>query len=107
MRCNPSHRIYNARWKQTTRAIAREALDARLFVGVYPCALVYADKGRKVAGDYARLATLIYATLALEFAPDCPAYWRPIIEADAKRVQARRGENFSVSASGQFVRLGG
>lgn len=107
MRRNPSHKVYERRYKATARTLSREALAARLFVGVFPCALVYADKGREKHGDYARLASLDYATLTLTYAPDCPTYWRPIIAEDAKRVQARRGEDFSVSACGQFVRLGG
>lgn len=37
----------------------------RLFSGVYPCGIVYADRYREKGGDYARLAFLPYDTLQL------------------------------------------
>ena len=55
-------------WKTVRNRFARmsremqAAADAekarqRLFAGVFPCGIVYVDKGREVAGDYARLAS--------------------------------------------------
>ena len=80
---------------------------ARLFVGVYPCGIVYADRSRTRAGDYARCAFLSYRTLALEIEPDCPAVLRALIKSDAAKIQARKGEAFQVSTVGQSVWLGG
>jgi hypothetical protein len=77
-----------------------------LFIGVYPCGLVYADRGREVAGDYARLAFLPYRTLAVEWAGDCPEAFKPAIRASVADMQARRGQPFEVSTSGQNVTLG-
>ena len=72
----------------------------RLFIGIYPCGIVYADKGREVSGDYARLAFLPYRELVVGFEPDCPAAFKPLIEADAARMQARRGERFELDVCG-------
>lgn len=80
--------------------------DPRLFIGVYPCGLVYADRSRERHGDYVRLAFLPYASLVLQIAPDCPTSLRAEIEADARAMQAKRGERYEVSASGQTVILG-
>lgn len=82
----------------------QQDLSARLFAGVYPCGIVYADRGRERGGDYARLAFLPYATLRLQVEKDCPAALRALIEADAKRYRA--GEELQISSSGQTVRLG-
>ena len=79
----------------------------RLFVGVYPAGISYADRSREKHGDYARCAFLPFRSLVLEVESDCPKALRALIEADAARIQARRGELFEVSASGQTVRLGG
>lgn len=79
----------------------------RIFCGVYPAGLVYADRQREVAGDYARLAFLPYATLEPEFERSCPRELRVSIEADVAAMQARRGELFEISTCGQTVLLGG
>lgn len=81
----------------------------RLFAGVYPCGIVYADRKREKAGDYLRLAFLSYTTLKLEWEPNAsmPADLRDEIERDAGLIQARKGELFQISSSGQTVRLGG
>jgi hypothetical protein len=107
VRRNPSHKVYDRRWKQHSRELAREAARERLFVGVFPAGIVYADRKREKAGDYARCAFLAYATLKLDIEPDCPAALRALIVADAAKIQARAGELFQVSTSGQSVRLGG
>ena len=78
----------------------------RLFIGVYPTGLVYADRAVEVHGDYKRLAFLPYRELVLKVEPDCPAELRAMIEADAATVIARRGERFDTSACGQHVTLG-
>jgi hypothetical protein len=72
--------------------MTEEEAKARLFAGIYPGGLVYADTGREKHGDYARLAFLSWATLQLDVEKDCPAKFREAIEADAAKVQARPGE---------------
>ena len=78
----------------------------RLFAGVYPCGIVYADRAREVAGDYARAAFLDYKTLELQFEPTCPRELRAQIAEDAATIQARRGKSFQISTSGQTIILG-
>ena len=80
--------------------------DERLFVGVMPTGIVYADRSREVDGDYARCAFLPFDTLALDVSPKCPEELRGPIRADAATIIARRGEKFAISASGQTVVLG-
>ena len=78
----------------------------RLFSGIYPCGIVYADRKVEVAGDYKRLGFLSYATLQLDLEADCPADLREPIIRDAAAIQAREGQRFRVSSSDQFVMLG-
>jgi hypothetical protein len=81
-------------------------LDERLFAGIYPEGIVYADRQRERSGDYARLAFLSFGTLTLEIERDCPEELRQRIVADAGRIQARKGEPFQISTSGQAITLG-
>jgi hypothetical protein len=78
----------------------------RLFAGVFPCGISYADRTREVAGDYKPLAFLPFSTLHPKFEKDCPPGLRALIEADMAVIQARRGEHFQVSTCGQTVLLG-
>ena len=80
--------------------------EERLFVGVMPTGIVYADRSREVDGDYTRCAFLPYTTLALEVAPKCPKDMLRLIEAHAATIIAKRGEKFPISASNQTVVLG-
>lgn len=82
--------------------------DYRLFIGVYSTGLSFADKDRELHGDYMKLAFLPYRTLELEWtgAP-MPASLRAAIKDEAAKLRRRRGELFSISSSGQTVRLGG
>jgi hypothetical protein len=82
-------------------------MSERLFIGVYPAGIVYADRTRECGGDYQRLAFLAYDTLHLSIRSSCPEALRPEIEAHAATIQARRGEIFEVSTAGQTIRLGG
>ena len=82
------------------------SVEDRLFVGVMPTGIVYADRSREVDGDYARCAFLPFDTLALEIAPKCPEDMLDAIKADAATIIARRGEHFKISASDQTVVLG-
>ena len=81
----------------------------RLFAGVYPCGIVYSDRARERHGDYLRLAFLPFRTLRIEWEPGItiPADLRAAIMRDAAGMEAKRGELFPVSSSGQCVRLGG
>jgi hypothetical protein len=81
-------------------------VNSRIFSGVFPTGISYADRQREETGDYKRLAFLSFSTLVLEVRPDCPHGLRTEIEADAARIQARRGEHFQVSTCGQTVLLG-
>lgn len=79
----------------------------RLFAGVYPAGIVYADRSRQKGGDYLKLAFLPYRSLVLEWEPVVMPEWlREQIERDAAKIIVRRGELFEVSTSGQTVRLG-
>lgn len=78
----------------------------RIFCGVYPCGLVYADRHREKHGDYARLAFLSYRTLELELEKDCPAELVAEIQASAAGMQAKRGQPFQISTTGQSITLG-
>jgi len=77
----------------------------RLFVGVYPGGLVYADRKVEQHGDYKRVALLTYDTLELQISdPDSPLLDEVI--SDAAIYQARKGERFDISTSGQYITLG-
>ncbi len=81
--------------------------NARLFMGVYPTGIVYADKSREKDGDYARCAFLSFSTLELQWEKDCPGDLRAEIERDAARIQSMRGQPYPIDASGHTVILGG
>jgi hypothetical protein len=81
-------------------------MSDRLFIGVFPAGISYADRHREEHGDYAKLAFLPYDTLQLKVYDGCPAELRTEIEADAATIQARRGEQFQVSSCAQYVTLG-
>lgn len=40
--------------------------EERLFVGMYPCGIVYSDRAKTEYGDYQKVAFLPYNTLKLE-----------------------------------------
>jgi hypothetical protein len=84
----------------------RQVEGDRLFSGIYPTGIVYADRAREVNGDYARLAYLNFDTLTLQVEHNCPADLRQRIEADAAEIQAMRGEQYRISTSNQTVLLG-
>lgn len=83
----------------------RETKD-RLFVGIFPEGISYADREREEHGDYKRLAFLHFDTLELEIYPGCPEDLRERIIKDASTIQAKAGELYPVSTSGQTVLLG-
>ena len=72
--------------------------NKRLFIGVYPTGLVYADRQVQVAGDYKRLATLNYQTLILETEPDCPKNLAAQIDKNAEEfINKWEGKQFPIS----------
>lgn len=77
--------------------------NKRLFVGVFPAGIVYADRQR----DHKTVALLSYATLVLHWRAEVDDELKAEIERNAATLQARRGEQFEVSATGQTVMLGG
>ena len=85
---------------------AQRPVSDRLFMGVYPGGIVYADKSREKDGDYARCAFLSFSTLELQWEKDCPGDLRAEIERDAARIQSMRGQPYPIDASGNTVILG-
>ena len=83
-----------------------EELNERIFVGKFPCGLGFADRMTERDGDYARLAFLSYATLELEFDAKCPEGMKAWITEFAAKIQARKGEQYQISSSGQTITLG-
>lgn len=81
-------------------------MSERLFIGVFPAGISYADRHREEHGDYAELAFLSYDTLELKVYENCPANLRTEIEAHAASIQSRRGQRFQVSGCNQTVLLG-
>ena len=78
----------------------------RLFSGVYPCGIVYADRWNEQHGDYKRVAFLPYKSLELDLYPDCPLELKAAIIKDAEGIIAQKGKAYPISASGQTVILG-
>lgn len=81
-------------------------MSDRLFIGVYPAGISYADRQRQEHGDYAKLAFLPYDTLQLKVYEGCPADLRARIETHAATIQSQRGQRFQVSSCNQTVILG-
>lgn len=78
----------------------------RLFCGVFPGGLVYADRGREKNGDWANLAFMPFSTLEVKIQADCPKALIPLIQDSVRGMQARRGEEFPISTCGQSIILG-
>ncbi len=81
-------------------------MSDRLFIGVFPGGISYADRGREKHGDYAPLAFLPYDTLKLQVELDCPPALLALVHEHAATVQARRGQAMCISVAGQTVMLG-
>lgn len=79
---------------------------ARLFIGVTATGIVYADRSREVAGDYAHCAFLPYRSLAPLWGKSCPGELKADISAHMESMVRRKGERFQTSSSGQTVQLG-
>jgi hypothetical protein len=78
----------------------------RVLTCVFSTGVAWADRERERDGDYVRLAFLPFDTLELKVAPDCPEHLKAGIQREAAAVQARRGQEYQISTSGQTVRLG-
>jgi hypothetical protein len=75
----------------------------RLFCGLYPEGVVYADRGATANGDYKRLAFLSYRGLRLTIEPDCPPFLADKIRKDA--AMFKPGDHLVVTTCGQIVQL--
>jgi hypothetical protein len=80
--------------------------EPRLFIGIFPGGISYADREVEEHGDYKRLAFLGYFTLTLEIKADCPPELAEQIVKHAASIQARAGEKFYVDTCGHYVTLG-
>lgn len=85
---------------------SNENKEGRLFIGIFPAAISYADKQREEYGDYKRLALLPYRSLELIWFDDVPPELAGEIQEHAATIIAKRGELFEISSSGQTVMLG-
>lgn len=94
-----------ARFEPVEAACALAASE-RLFMGVFPAGIVYADRSREEFGDYLKLAFLPYDTLILDLRPRVPDDLRSLIEAHAAQMRARAGQEYQTSTCGQTVLLG-
>ena len=95
----------NIRVEPLNEATHRNYWKSSLFVGCFPTGLVYCDRQIEVNGDYKRIAYLNYGTLKLEI-DDPKSPLLPLVQEDAARMQARRGELFAI-AGNMSVTLGG
>jgi hypothetical protein len=82
------------------------ARNQRLFIGVYPTGIVYADRHVETRGEYKRLAFMPYDTLDLRHESVLPDELIGPINSHAGAIRAKRGQRFTISASGQTVLLG-
>lgn len=78
----------------------------RLFVGCFPTGFSFADRSRERHGDYVKLARIPYTTLEIEWEKDCPAEFKPLIEAQAADLRSRRGESYPIAGNAYAI-LGG
>lgn len=99
------YRIQFQRSRPLNQLLTPDQITARLFIGVFPCGISYADRGQTEFGDYKRVAFLPYDTLVFDVIDVRSPLLMAALE-DAVRVQARRGETFQVSTCGQTVLLG-
>lgn len=78
----------------------------RLFIGIYPTGIVYADREVEVNGDYRVIGRLPYDTLVLQLDYACPGELIDIVRREARKMYARAGEEFEYTTSRQTVLLG-
>lgn len=79
----------------------------RLFIGMFPTGISYADRQRERNGDYMRVAFLPFSTLELEWSPGRhPPELRKEVEKHAAAMMRRHGQAFRVDSAGHTVTLG-
>jgi len=78
----------------------------RLFIGFFPAGIVYADREIEEHGDYRRIGFLPYGTLVFEPHKSASGDLLAQARVHAMTIQARKGEKFQISSSGQYVVLG-
>ena len=100
----------NIKQPKAKSAMLRALMDLSEIVGQYcfPTGLVYADRTREDPStqDYKRLAYLNYSTLQLDIEPDCKTQLADYVISEAAKIQAMRGQLFSIAGNAQ-VMLGG
>lgn len=77
--------------------------NSRLFIGIFPCGIVYADREVEENHDYKRLAFLPYHTLQLQEEPLVPLHLLDRIRNDAASIVERKGQPFMISASQSII----
>ena len=77
-------------------------MKENLFIGVYPEGWLFCDRSK----DYKQIAFQSFRSLELEIS-DPSSSLVPLVKEYAEKMQARRGEKYIVSGSGQYVMLGG
>jgi hypothetical protein len=86
----------------------RNPSSQRLFMGITPTGISYADRQRERDGDYMKVAFLPFTSLRLQWEPgNHPPELIQAIREDSDRIIAMRGQPYEVSSSGQTVILGG
>ncbi len=92
---------------KTKSAMLRALMEMNEIVGQYcfPTGIVYADKTREdpTTRDYKRLGDLNYATLILKLELDCKGDVAHYVTAEAARIQAMRGQRFSIAGNMQVT----
>ncbi len=89
----------------TDNLIAGAGIAGRLFCGVFPEGFSWADRAKQERGDYKKVAFLSFRDLKFTvYDPKSPLL--ETVKREAAKLQARRGERFETSASGQGVTLG-
>ena len=74
----------------------------RLFCGIYPGGIVYADRAIEEDHDYKRVAFLAYDDLALRIDdPNSPLLGQ--VKQDALYFQTRRGQRFPISGNSGVI----
>lgn len=81
-------------------------LADRLFIGIFPAGISYADKEREEHGEWLRLAFFDFATLQLQVGSKCSEEFEKIIRRDAAQIMRKAGEQYETSGCGQTVTLG-
>lgn len=77
----------------------------RLFIGIYPAGIVYADRAKEEHGDYRKIAFLPYDTLSLVvYVPGHDLL--PDVETHAAIIAKRKGKKFATDKCGHYVTLG-